>query len=102
MFVISYADFYNQVLVDFLPLQDLSPVKKGWLIIDQRFSLSSRPGLRVGKTLLQGQIVDGKLGGKGCPPKRKGLGWLPNPLIFPNGGDDETRTRDLRRDRPAF
>ena len=32
---------------------------------------------------------------------KKGLAGSANPLIF-CGGDDETRTRDLRRDRPAF
>ena len=45
--------------------------------------------------------MDGKSGEKCCYPKRKRLGWLPNPLIF-IGGDDETRTRDLRRDRPPI
>ena len=34
-------------------------------------------------------------------PKKKDLEFSPKSLIL-HGGDDETRTRDLRRDRPAF
>ena len=33
--------------------------------------------------------------------KKKDLEFLLNPLSY-CGGSDETRTRDLRRDRPAF
>jgi hypothetical protein len=33
--------------------------------------------------------------------KKKGLTKIANPLTF-RGGDDETRTRDLLRDRQAF
>ncbi len=36
------------------------------------------------------------------PTYKKPFGRLAEGLLFVNGGADETRTRDLRRDRPAF
>jgi hypothetical protein len=68
-----------------------------------------RPGVRLPSHALTSTLLTGRRQRALCLKAgrlqdcygEKGLGTCPNPFFF-SGGDDETRTRDLRRDRPAF